>query len=164
MVNTEQDKQAALDSVTLINNLINKIIVPTNGPDPYDPVSIIQPNINHLSKVYNTLPFSETELESINAAIVNGEQFVVDNGGGGPTPSSTIGYFVDCVDGYIIGVDFSPKDAPSVIGQVYYITALGYKGCATVIKQPNKLPAIYSKGEVASNYFDCAACRAAWNI
>lgn len=158
MAGSQKDIQAALDSVTTINQILNRKIVIGNGPDPFNPVEVMQPNIDHLANVKEKLPFTNEQLNNVNSAISNGQQFIIDNGGGGPTPSKTVGYFTDCVDGFIFAVDFAPKDAPINIGTVYVLNSLGYKGCGTLITTPIKAPAPYPNGGWQSAFNDCNSC------
>jgi len=100
--------KVALDSITMINKLIENTSTPSGNLDPPNINEIIEFNKKHLMIEKDKGGFSETELTLIENKISEATTFIENNpnnGGGGVSPY--VVFFQDCKLGFEFGVNFS---------------------------------------------------------
>lgn len=160
MVDNSFDRvKVALDSITMINKLIENSDTPTGNLDPPNINEIIEFNKKHLMAEKDKGGFSETELTSIENKISEATTFIENNpNNGGGEVLSNVAFFQDCKVGFVFGLDFSPAKPNLKIGDFYGLSSMGYKGCCQVIVKPITTPPIYTNPFINSNYTSCQEC------
>jgi len=152
--------KVALDSITMIDKLIEDANLPSGTLDPPNINEIIENNRKHLLNEKNKGGFNETQVELINTKVSEAATFIQNNpnngGGGGVSPN--VAFFQDCNAGFVFGLDFSPTEPNLKIGDVYALSSMGYKGCCQVITKPRTTPPIYTKPSISGNYGTCQEC------
>lgn len=153
--------QAALDSVTTINKLIELQNGPKGNLDPIEISRIVDFNLRHLQIEKDKGGFTGEQVSAIQNAITNAVTYIennpVDGGGGGPKPSSIV-MFQDCMKGFIFALDFTPEIPLIKEGQVFNISSNGYKGCGQVIPMQDKQPIPYTRPSLNNEYKTCEEC------
>jgi hypothetical protein len=152
--------KVALDSITMIDKLIEDANLPSGTLDPPNINEIIENNRKHLLNEKNKGGFNETQVELINTKVSEAATFIENNpnngGGGGVSPY--VAFFQDCKLGFEFGVNFSPEYPNLKIGDTYGLQVTGYRGCGQVISTPKKTPPIYTSPSIVT-YFDfCQQC------
>jgi len=151
--------KVALDSITMINKLIENTSTPSGNLDPPNINEIIEFNKKHLMSEKDKGGFSETEITLIENKISEATTFIENNpnnGGGGVTPY--VAFFQDCKLGFEFGVNFSPEYPNLKIGDTYGLDARGYRGCGQVISTPKKTPPIYKSPSIVTYFNFCQEC------
>lgn len=156
-------KKAFMDSVEMINILLNQKKDSTFTLDPVETNLIIEFNKKHLELEKSKVDLTSEEISLVESKIESANKFIQDNpikeGGGGTKPiSPSIKVFQDCMNGFIFALDFSPEEPLLNIGEVYLVTSDGYKGCCQLINNPKKTPPPYLKPSIENKFENCSIC------
>lgn len=156
-------KKAIMDSVEMIKFLMDQKKESTFTLDPIETSLIIEFNKKHLEVEKSKVDLTSEELSLVESKIESANKFIQDNpikeGGGGTKPiSESIVVLQDCQNGFTFALDFSPGTPQMVIGKIYRLSSLGYKGCGRVITPPRNIPKPYLKPSVESEYDICEKC------
>lgn len=156
-------KQELLDSITMINKMLDQKDSPTGNLDPIEISRIIEFNKKHLEIEKSKVEFTEEELSVVEAKIFEADDFIkknpINEDGGGTKPiSPSIKVFQDCKNGFIFALDFSPEEPLLTIGEVYLIISDGYRGCGQLINNQKKTPPPYLKPSIESKFENCNIC------
>lgn len=152
--------KAALDSIVVINDLINNPNKSSGGLDPVNVSDIISVNMKHLQNEKESGGFTTEELSNIESAILAADTYIKNPGGGGGGSVGNVITFSDCGKGFMFAIDFGGV-LPNKVnnGDVYYISVNGYNGCATVIVADKK-PIPFRGGDYKNFDLqsDCGTC------